>query len=159
MPAGISESEFKHQKELIKRRIRSLKIEVLEANEREEKANVKFANLKADAAEEHVRQAEIELQIENVETEIRSKRLQKVRVESDIAGVEVQTTKDRLSFERQRAEINCDIYGQKLRELDLNLGESRFNNDDRVADNRVREVDTGLPRSFSFAGSGNPDLN
>lgn len=156
MPTGISESEYKQQSEAILRDIRAIKIEGLKADRDKERWVTKRKQKAVEVAQEQYRQEEIRLSIEQTRTDILRNNLKKTEVERSISEVEVTGAQDRLSFERQAVDVNRDIFRQRLESLDLTLGESTFNNDDRRAEFKVKEIRVGLPRSFSFSGA---DLN
>ncbi len=161
MPAGISESEFKKQSERILRQIRSVKIQGLQADLEREQWTTKRKLKSVEVAKEQYRQEEIKLSIEQTRTDILRNNLKRTQVELSISEVEITAAQDRLSFETQSTDINRDLFRQRLESMDLTLGEATFQNDDRRAEYREKEIRVGLPRSFSFAGAGvgNPSLN
>ncbi|MEP0913280.1 hypothetical protein NDI45_20420 [Leptolyngbya sp. GB1-A1] len=156
MPTGISESEYKQQSETILRDIRAIKIEGLKADRDKERWTTKRKQKAVEVAQEQYRQEEIRLSIEQTRTDILRNNLKKTEVERSISEIEVTGAQDRLSFERQAVDVNRDIFRRRLESLDLTLGESTFNNDDRRAEFKAKEIRVGLPRSFSFSGA---DLN
>lgn len=161
MPAGISESEFQSQSERILRQIRAVKVEGLQADLAREKWVTKRKQKSVEVAAEQYRQEEIKLILEQTRTDILRDNLKRTQVELSISEVEVTGAQDRLSFEQQSVDINRDLFRQRLEGMDLSLGEITFQNDDRRAQYREKEIRVGLPRSFSFAGAmpANANLN
>lgn len=156
MPTGISESQYKQQSEAILRDIRAIKIEGLKADRDKERWTTKRKQKTVEVEQEKYRQEEIKLSIEQTRSDILRNNLKKTEVERSISEVEVSGARDKLSFEQQSLEVNRDLFRQRLQSLDLTLGEATFNNDDRRAELKTKEIRVGLPRSFNFSGA---DLN
>jgi hypothetical protein len=151
MPAkGLSESEYKVQSEKILREIRAIKLDGLKADREKEKWVTKRKEKAVEVAQEQYRQEEIRLSIEQTKTSTLQENLKESRLNLEIAQVGVAATGDKLSFEKQAKDLNRDLFRQKLEAMDLSLGEATFNNDDRRQEFKVKEISTGLPRSFSF---------
>lgn len=159
MPAGISESEFKQQSERILRQVRAVKIEGLQADLERERWITKRKQKSVEVAKEQYVQEEIKLSIEQTRTDILRNNLKRTEVERSISEVEISAAQDRLSFEQQSGELNRDIFRQRLESMNLTLGEVTFQNDDRRAEYREKEIRVGLPRSFSFPGVGAANAN
>lgn len=151
MPAkGLSESEYKVQSEKILREIRAIKLDGLKADREKEKWVTKRKEKAVEVAQEQYRQEEIRLSIEQTKTATLQENLKEAKLNLEIAQVGVAATGDKLSFERQAKDLNRDLFRQRLEAMDLSLSEATFNNDDRRQEFKVKEISTGLPRSFSF---------
>lgn len=151
MPAkGLSESEYKVQSEKILREIRAIKLDGLKADREKEKWVTKRKEKSVEVAQEQYRQEEIRLSIEQTKTATLQENLKEAKLNLEIAQVGVAATGDKLSFERQAKDLNRDLFRQRLEAMDLSLSEATFNNDDRRQEFKVKEISTGLPRSFSF---------
>ncbi|HEY9657424.1 MAG TPA: hypothetical protein V6C65_03100 [Allocoleopsis sp.] len=151
MPTGLSESEYKVQAERILREIRGIKLEGLKADRDKEQWITKRKQKAVEVEQERYRQEEIRLSIEQTKSSTLRENLTEAKLNLEIAQVGVSATRDKLSFEKQAADLNRDLFRQRLQSLDLTLGEATFNNDDRRQEFKVKEINTGLPRSFSFA--------
>ncbi len=157
---GLSESEYKQKSERIMRQIRAVKIEGLEYDLEREKLVTQRKKVSVDVAREQLQQEQVKLQIEQVETATLRVKLQEAKVKQEIAQVELEGTRDKLSFKKQENEINKGIYRERLAAMDLSLDEGQFFNDDRRAENRVKEIPVSPKRSYNFANaSSRADLN
>jgi hypothetical protein len=149
--AGLSESEFKQQQEQLLRQIRATKIEGLKHDLEREKQMTERKRIAVEVAKVQVEQEKVKQQIE--ETKLRTLRvnLQEEQTREQIAQTKLEGTRDQLSFEKQKVEITKGLYRERLGALDLSLDEETFANDDRRAENKVKEVSMSPKRNYSFS--------
>lgn len=146
---GMSDIEFKVEKERIEGGIREVRLEGYRADLDKARFETQRKWVEVDIARQALAQSNLQLDTAREKTQQLGMKLQQAKLETQIVQVELDMTGDRLTAIRNEQNIQFETLTETLRGMSLRLSEKREDNDHLRQELAARGF-SSMPGSFDL---------